>query len=126
MQSGPERGISIALTPDCSAFIVVLGEADSLDGEYPQVGLDMSLRIAKDVDPAATVRRHRARLGSMAAVAATVTSPESQEIDETVVALRPGGGLVYTAELVTTVARQREDRATFAQVLRSVRLEPWR
>jgi len=126
LQSGPERGISIALTPDCSAFIVVFSEADALDGEYPQVGLETMLSAAKDADPAASVHRHRARLGSMAAAAAMITSWDLQEIEEAVVALRPGGGLVYKAELVTTAARHREDRATFARVLRGFRLEPWR
>ena len=56
----------------------------------------------------------------------TIHYRDSKDVEDVVVAFRPGGGLMYTARLGTLAARYERDRKRFIDVLRSFRLEPWR
>ena len=125
-QSGPERGVSIALTSNCDAFIVIYGEANSLEWKAPQEGLDRLVTEATKTDASVTSRRHTAKLGRLPACAVKMTQSGTDQIEETVMAFRPRGGPVYTATLITSKGRYRQDKATLEQVLSTFRLEPWR
>ncbi len=125
-QSGPERGVSIALTPNCDAFIVLYGEPNSLEWKAPQEGLERMVAEATEADASVTFRKHTAKLGGLPAAAVTMTQSGTDRIEEAVMAFRPHGGPVYTATLVSSKDRYRQDKATLEQVLSTFRLEPWR
>jgi hypothetical protein len=121
--AGPERGFSIPLSADCAGVIAFDGEANSLEWENAR---DVAVATAKYYDDGIVLHRHRTKLGRLAAVGVTISYPNQSDIDEFVVALRPGGALVYTARLGTTEARYRKDHQRFVGVLRRFRLEAWR
>ncbi len=125
-QSGPERGLSIALTPNCDAFIVLFGEPNSLGWKAPQEGLERLVTEETAANASVTSRSHTAKLGRLPAAAVTMTQSATDQIEETVMAFRPHGGPVYTATLVSSKGRYRQDKATLEQVLSTFRLEPWR
>ena len=121
--AGPERGFSIPLSTSCSGVIVVYGEANSLEWTNPDVAVTSK---ASDRDHGILFRRYRTKLGRLAAAGATIRYRGKSDIDEFVVALRPGGALAYTARLGTTQARYRRDHERFLDILRRFRIEPWR
>ena len=125
-QSGPERGVSIALTPNCDAFIVLYGEPNSFEWKAPQEGLERLVTETTGANPSVTSRSHTAMLGRLPAAAVTMTQSGTDQIEETVMAFRPHGGPVYTATLVSSKGRYRQDKATLEQVLGTFRIEPWR
>jgi hypothetical protein len=120
---GPERGFSIPLSANCAGVIAFDGEANSLEWTN---ALAAAAATASYYDAGIVLRRNRTKLGRLPAVGRTIRYPGTSDIDEFVVALRPGGALVYTARLGTTKARYRQDHQRFVKVLRRFRLEPWR
>jgi hypothetical protein len=72
------------------------------------------------------VRKYKTRMGRLPANGVTVHYPDSQDVEDLVVAFRPDGGPIYTAHLWTDAARYRRDRKSFLDVLRRFRLAPWR
>ena len=70
--------------------------------------------------------RRSGRLGTLDTAVATVRHLTTADVEEIVIAFRPGGGPVYTAQLATTAERYERDLKAFKQVLEGFRLEPWR
>lgn len=99
--SGPERGVSIPLSANCSGVIAVDGEANSLEWVNAVVAVASTARYAQKGN-GVVVRRYRTKLGRLPAAGATIRYRGTSEIEDVVVALRPGGALVYTARLATT------------------------
>jgi hypothetical protein len=126
VQSGPERGVSIALASNCEAFIVLYGEPNSLEWKSPEEGLQRLVTDATEADASVRSRNHVARLGRLTAAGVTMSQSGSDQIEETVMAFRPHGSPVYTATLVSSKGRYRQDKATLEQVLSTFRLERWR
>ena len=123
--SGPERGVSIVLSPDCAGVIRFDGEPNSLEWATTAVAASETAGLSK-VRGGFIVRKYRARMGRLPASGATVHYRDSQEVEDIVVAFRPRGGPMYTAQLWTDAARYRRDRKSFLEVLRRFRLAPWR
>jgi hypothetical protein len=121
--SGPERGFSIPLSADCAGVIAFDGEANSLEWANAHTA---AVATAKYYDNAIILRRYRTKLGRLAAEGVVIRYRDRSDIDEFVVAIRPGRSLVYTARLGTTEVRYRQDHRRFVEVLRRFRLEPWR
>ena len=124
--AGPERGVSIPLSRDCAGVVVVYGNPNSLEWPSPAAATGEEAESAVKDDPRAEVRRYTTRLGRLKAAGVKVGRRATSEVEETVVAFRPGGGPVYTARLRTTVARYERDREVFRAVLRGFRIEDWR
>jgi hypothetical protein len=124
--AGPERGVSIPLSRDCAGVVVVYGEPNSLEWPSPAAAISDEAESAITDDPRAEVRRYITRLGRLRAAGVKVSRRATSEVEETVVAFRPGGGPTYTARLRTTVARYERDREVFRAVLRGFRIEAWR
>ena len=124
--AGPERGVSIPLSRDCTGVVVVYGNPNSLEWRSPAAAIVEKAESAIKDDPQAEVRRYMTRLGRLKAAGVNVRRRANSQVEETVVAFRPGGGPVYTARLRTTVARYKRDRAVFRAVLRGFRIEDWR
>ena len=120
---GPERGFSIPLTPICSGVIAFDGKPNSLEWKNADIA---AVETASYYDNTVVLRRYRTKLGRLPAVGVVIRYRDTLDIDEFVVALRPGGALVYRAQLGTTKARYRQDHRRFVEVLRRFRLEPWR
>jgi hypothetical protein len=121
--SGPERGFSIPLSANCSGVIAFDGEPNSLEWKNAHVA---AMERASYYDNTVVLRRYRTKLGRLPALGVRLRYRDTLDIDEFVVALRPGGALVYTAHLGTTTSRYRQDHRRFVDVLRRFRLEPWR
>jgi hypothetical protein len=126
-QAGPERGVSIALLPNCDAFIVVFGEPNSMLLKSAAAAVDNWLAEAAPANAPLTVNRHTLKMGPLNASAATINSRESVQVEEVAAAFRrPGGEPVYWAILVSSRDRYEGDRKVLNQVLHSFRLERWR
>ena len=123
---GPERGVSIPLSPDCTGVVVVYGEPNSADLPKPTAAISSEVETVVKEDPGAEVRRYTTRVGNLKAAGVTVRHSRTSEVEDIVIAFRPGGGPVYTARLSTTKRRSKQDRNVLLKVLRSFRLEPWR
>jgi hypothetical protein len=121
--AGPERGFSIPLSADCAGVIVFDGETNSFEWENAHVAAEAT---AKHYGKGIVLRRYRTQLGRLPAAGVMIHYPDTSDIDEFIIALRPGGALVYTAQLGTTKARYRQDHRRFVRVLRRFRLEQWR
>ena len=121
--AGPERGFSIPLSANCAGIIAVDGEANSLEWANALVA---ATAMASYAEGGVVLRRYRTKLGRLPAAGTTIRYHGTSDIDDIVVALRPGGALVYTARLATTGDRYRLDHRRFTEVLRRFRLEPWR
>ncbi len=125
-QGGPERGISIPLSRDCNGVVVIYGEPNSADWPTAKDAMSATVDLARSRDPAITIVRYATRLGSLRAAGATIRFSRTREVEDWVVAFRPGGGPVYTALLVTTADRHARDRRSFEKILSRFRLEKWR
>ena len=107
---GPERGFSIPLSTNCSGVMAVDGEANSLEWTNAHTA---AASMVSECDDQILLRRYKTTLGRLAAAGATFRCRGTSDMFEFVVALRPGGALVYTARLATTQARYRRDRRRF-------------
>jgi len=121
--AGPERGFSIPLSVNCVGVITFDGGANSLEWTNAHVA---AVARASYYDNGIVLRRYRTILGGLPAEGVVIHYGDTSDIDEFVIALRPGGALVYTARLGTTEARYRQDHRRFVGLLRRFRLEPWR
>jgi hypothetical protein len=124
--AGPERGVSIPLSDDCTSVVVVYGEANSAEWPKPVDAIKSEIDSVVKDDANAEVRRYRTRLGNLNAAGVTIRNRTANEIRDVVVAFRPGGGPVYTAILSTPERRNKKDRDNFRTVLRGFRIEKWR
>jgi len=124
--AGPERGVSIPLSPDCEGVVEVFGEANSLDWPKPEDAIASEITRATEDSHRVGVTRYASRLGSLLAAGVTLRSDRTDDVEDIVVAFRPGGGPVYFARLRSTAARYVRDRDAFTRIIRSFRLEPWR
>lgn len=123
--SGPERGVTIVLSPGCGGIIRFDGDPNSLEWSTTSIAAAASAEYAKDRG-GFIVRKYKTRMGRLPASGVTIHYRDSQDIEDVVVAFRPGGGPMYTAQLGTVAARYGRDRKRFSDVLRRFRLEPWR
>lgn len=123
--AGPERGVSIPLSANCVGVIVVYGEPNSAEWANPAVAIVAMAGYAQ-TDNGVVVRRYRTKLGRLPAFGATIRYRDSSDIEDLVIAFRPGGGPMYTARLATPNIRYRRDHQRFIETLRSFRLAPWR
>jgi hypothetical protein len=123
--SGPERGVSIVLSHDCAGVIRFDGDANALEWSTTTAAASETAGFSKD-DGGFIVRKYKTRMGRLPASGVTVHYRGSQDVEDIVVAFRPGGGPMYEAHLWTDVARYRRDRKDFLDVLRRFRLAPWR
>jgi hypothetical protein len=124
--AGPERGFSILLSRNCRGVALIDGEANSAEWKIPSEAIKDEIESAVKDDPQAKVMRYNTRLGRLRAAGVIIHHRTTGEVTDMVVALRPGGALVYTARLWTTETRYKRDRGIFRKVLRSFRLEAWR
>jgi len=124
--AGPERGVSIPLSHDCTSVMVVDGEPNSLEWATPADAIKWRIDTAKEDDPQAVARRFITRLGKLKAAAVTIRQHTTDERKVIVVAFRPGGSPVYEATLSATGKRYSLDRKIFMKALQSFRLEAWR
>lgn len=123
---GPERGVSIPLSPDCNGVVVVYGEPNSLEWSKPADSIKWEVDSAVEDDPQSEIQQYKTRLGKLKAAGVTIRHRANFEVMDRVVALCLGGGQVYTAILSTTKARYKKDHNVFRKVLRGFRLESWR
>lgn len=123
---GPQRGVSVPLSQDCAGVLTVDGEPNSLEWATPADAITDQVELWIKRDPQAKVEKYSTRLGKLKAVGTAIHHRTTNDVEEAVIAFRPGGGPVYTALLRTTKARYRRDRERFQEVLRSFRLEPRR
>ena len=123
--SGPERGVTIVLSPDCAGVIRFEGEPNSVEWATTSVAASEIAGYTKNRG-GFIFRRYKTRIGRLAAGGVTIHYRDSKEVEDVVVAFRPGGGPIYTAQLGTVAARYERDRKRFIDVLRRFRLEPWR
>ena len=123
--SGPERGVSIVLSRDCAGVIRFDGHPNSLEWATTEIAAFETARFSKDRG-GFIVRKHKTRMGRLSANGVTVHYRDSQDVEDLVVAFRPGGGPMYTAHLWTNAARYRRDSKSFLDVLRRFRLALWR
>jgi hypothetical protein len=123
--AGPERGVSIPLSANCLGVIVVYGEPTSVEWANTAVAVAQRAEYALP-DNGVVARRYKTRLGRLPASGATIRYRDSSDIEDLIIAFRPGGGPMYTARLGTTTVRYRRDHRRFLEVLRGFRLEPWR
>jgi hypothetical protein len=124
--AGPERGVSLPLSDDCSAVVVVSGQPNSLVWSTPADAIAWEAQTQSENDPQTEVQRYKTWLGKLTAAGVTIRHRATSDVEDVVVAFRPGGGPVYTARLATTERRYKQDRKSFRSVLRGFRLEPWR
>lgn len=124
--AGSERGVAFPLSQDCTGVVVVFGEPNSLEWPAPTDALTWLARTHTEGDSQAKVRRYWTRLGKLKAAGVTIHHQATSDVEDIVVAFRPGGGPVYTAHLATTGTRYKQDRRSFKKLLRGFRLEPWR
>ena len=124
--AGPERGVAVPLSRDCTGVVVVYGEPNSLEWPTPADAITWEVQTQTKDAPQAEIQRYRTRLGKLKAAGVTVKRGATSEVEDIVVAFRPGGGPVYTARLSTTGKRYKQDREVFRKVLRGFRLEAWR
>ena len=89
--AGPERGVSIPLSHDCTGVIVVYGEPNSLGWSRPTEAIRWKIDTAVKEDSRAVVRRYTTRLGNLKAAAVIIRHSATCEVEEIVVAFRPGG-----------------------------------
>ncbi len=123
--SGPQRGVSIVLSRNCAGVITFDGEPNSLDWPTTAIAASQTAGFSEDRG-GFIVRKYKTRMGRLAANSVTVRYRGSNRVDELVIAFRPGGGPMYTAQLWTDTARYQRDRKRFLGVLRRFRLAPWR
>lgn len=124
--SGPERGVSVPLSSDCVGVVVVFGEPNSALWETPAAAVAQTVNVHTKTNGPAAVRRYRTRLGHLSAAGAIIRHNGRSDVEDIVIAFRPGGEPVYFAWLATTQARYKRDHLRFVDVLRSFRLEDWR
>jgi hypothetical protein len=123
--SGPERGVSIVLSRDCAGIVRFDGDPNPLEWATTAIAASETAGFSKDRG-GFIVRRYKTRMGRLPASGVTVHYRDSQDVEDIVVAFRPRGGPMYTAELLTAASRYERDRKRFIDVLRRFRLEPWR
>lgn len=124
--AGPERGVSIPLSHDCSGVVVVDGAPNSFEWLKPIAATKWQIDSASKYDPNVKVQQYRTRLGKLKAAGVTIRHQATAEVEEIVIAFRPGGAIVYTARLSTNNSRYTRDDRLFRKVLRAFRLEAWR
>ena len=124
--AGPERGVAIPISHDCSGVVVVYGEPNSFEWPTPADAIKWQIDSAVKDDPHAEVQRYKIRLGKVRAAGVIVRHRATSEVEEIVVAFRPGGGPIYTAMLATTGTAHKQDHGVFRKVLQGFRLEAWR
>ena len=124
--AGPERGVSIPLSRDCTSVMAMFGEPNSLEWATPTDAISWEIEMAKKDDPRVVARRFIIRLGKLKAAGVTIRHHTTDEWEAVVVAFRPGGGIVYQAMLSATGKRYSRDRKIFMKALQSFRLEAWR
>ena len=125
-EAGPERGVAVPLSCDCTGVMVVYGEANSFEWATPADAITWEVQIQAKNDPQAEIQRYRTRLGNLKAAAVTIRHPATSEVEDIVVAFRPRGEPIYTARLSTIEERYKRDRDVFMKALRGFRLEVWR
>jgi hypothetical protein len=123
---GPERGVSIPLSQDCTGVMVVFGEPNSLEWTTPADAINWEIDTAKEDSPQAVAQQFITRLGKLKAAGVTLRHHTTDDREVIVVAFRPGGGAVYKAMLNTTGRRYSHDRKIFMETLQGFRLEAWR
>jgi hypothetical protein len=121
--AGPERGVSVPLSRDCTSVMVVDGEPNSLEWATPADAIKWRIDTAKENDPRAVARRFITCLGKLKAAGVTIRHHTADEWEVIVVAFRPGGGPVYEATLSATGRRYSHDRKIFMEALQGFRLE---
>lgn len=124
--AGPERGVSIPLSRDCTGVVVVYGEPNSAEWESPSDAIKKEIDSAVKDDPQAEVEKYQTKFGRLKAAGVTIRHRATSEVNERIVVFRPRGGPVYTAILSTTGRRYKKDHEVFRKVLRGFRLEAWR
>lgn len=122
--AGPERGVSLPLSHDCTGVVVVVADPNSL--EWPTPADAITWEVQTEDDPQGELQRYRTGLGKLTAAGVTIRHGATPDVEDIVVAFRPRGGPVYAAWLATTGTRYKQDRKSFRKVLRGFRLEPWR
>ena len=124
--SGPEQGIAFPLTHDCNRVVVAFGEPNSLAWPTPAAAINWTVQASIRGDPQAKINRYTTRIGKLNAAGATIRHRATPDIEDIVIAFRPGGGLVYQARLVSVPNQHDQDFDAFTRVLREFRLEAWR
>lgn len=126
VQAGPERGAQVPLAPDCAAVVVVFGEPNSIEWRSADAAIAWEVAWEREHDPGAVLHVYSSQMGSLMATGLHIEHATMEDVEDVVVALRPGGGIAYTARLATSRARYRVDLVRFLAVLRGFRLTEWR
>jgi hypothetical protein len=124
--SGPERGVAYPLSQNCIRVVVVFGESNSLEWSTPSAAINWTVQASIEKDPQARINRYTTWMGKLNAAGATIRHKATSDIEEIVIAFRPGGGPVYQARLVFLPTQHDHDFDIFERVLREFRIEPWR
>ena len=111
---------------DCVAVVDFEGYPNSLEWATPADAIDWT--IAREIErcPTIDVVRRSTRLGTLDAAAATIRHQTTGDVEEIVIAFRPGGVRIYTAHLATTVDRYERDSSIFRKLVGGFRVEQWR
>jgi hypothetical protein len=122
---GPDVGVPIPLSPDCTSVIVVFATPNSLEWASPREAIEWEFHADSD-NVGLTPTVYHACLGRLRAAAVTAHHIDSEDVEVVVIAFGPDTGLIYEARLATTSARFKADCRVFDRVLKSFRTEPWR
>ena len=131
--AAPQHGIQVILSWEPRSNIYFSGDANSLEDNetdkpldafgYCIFGLNTVREYAKDLK---SFEMRKSKLGSFNAYQYTIryTCPKSSQerIEETVVAIPKGRGLVYRVTLETTMNRFKEDHKIFIKFIKSWRM----
>jgi hypothetical protein len=123
--SGPERGISIPLTANCSSVIAISSDPNSLEWPTPADAIGWEIQN-NATDPDKEIVRYGTHLGKLKAAGLILRNRKTTRVENIVIAFGPDSGLVYIARLVTTQAREKQDSERFKKVLGGFKIEPWR
>ena len=101
--SGPERGVTVVLSRDCTCVVRFDGEPNSVEWATTSIAVSELAGYTKDRG-GSIFRRYKTGMGRLPASGVTIHYRDSQDIEDVVVAFRVRGGLMYTARLGTVAA----------------------
>ncbi len=119
-QAGPERGVLISLPSGGS--ITVYGEPNSLEWKTSSEGV--SDELAKLHCDSGRQEVSISRLGKVQGALGVLQC--GSRVTKVLLALRPGGGLVYSVRLDTTNASRHEDEEVLKNLAATFRVIAWR
>ena len=96
------------------SLLVVDAEPNNLESGLLQEAANSKIKYARDGGLSlVSVEQYTTHLGPLKALGVIIHHTDSDDVEHMVIALRPKGGLVYTAHLATTTSRLAADTIVF-------------